>query len=328
MWGALFPGQGSQQVGMGRFLFENFREARERFEEASDALSQDFRKLCFEGPDTDLALTENTQPALLLVSTCTFDVVQNLTGFQPQSGAGHSVGEYAALVAAQVLKFSDAMRAVRLRGQAMQRAVPVGQGAMCAVIGLSDEQTEKLCRWAEEKSGIVPLAPANFNAPGQVVISGSAGAVEWLKSHLDVSIFESGETLRVRLISLHVSAPFHCELMRPAEAEMSEVLSNTSFAAATWPVVQNFSATESTNPQRLRVQLIAQISGAVRWTQCMQRLHSLGVRRAVEFGSGKVLSGLAKKIDSTPISTVNINSLDDLKNFEHMWKESGARVSS
>ncbi len=328
MWGALFPGQGSQQIGMGRFLVENFREARERFEEASDTLGQNFRKLCFEGPESDLALTENTQPALLLVSTCTFDVVQNVTGFQPDAGAGHSVGEYAALVAAQVLKFSDAMKAVRLRGQAMQRAVPVGEGAMCAVIGLDDEQTEKLCRWTEEKSGLKPVAPANFNAPGQVVISGSAAAIEWLRKYLDVSIFESAETLRLRLIPLNVSAPFHCELMKPAETEMSDVLMNTVFAPAIWPVVQNYSATESTAPERLRTQLIAQISGAVRWTQCMQRLHGLGVRRAVEFGSGKVLSGLAKKIDSTPISTVNINSVDDLKNFELMWKENGARVSS
>src|SRR5262245_25069801 len=134
MWGAFFPGQGSQQVGMGRFLVDNFREARERFEEASDTLNQNFQKLCFEGPDSDLALTENTQPALLLVSTCTFDVIQNTTGFQAVTGAGHSVGEYAATVASRALKFSDALKAVRLRGQAMQRAVPVGKGAMCAVI--------------------------------------------------------------------------------------------------------------------------------------------------------------------------------------------------
>lgn len=321
MWGALFPGQGSQQVGMGKFLVENFRQARERFEEASDVLNQDFKKLCFEGPESDLALTENTQPALLLTSTVMFETVQDTMGLPISAGAGHSVGEYAALVAAGTLRFADAMKAVRLRGQAMQRAVPVGQGGMCAVLGLTDAQAEKLCTWVEEASGERPLQPANYNAPGQVVVSGSAKAIEWLRANFSSEIF-APQTPKVRLIPLNVSAPFHCTLMKLAEEEMRAVLTDIPFAKAKWNVVQNFSATESTEPERLRNDLIAQISGAVKWTQCMQRLHTLGVRRAVEFGSGKVLSGLAKKIDSHPVATSNMTSLEELKNFEKTWKES------
>lgn len=327
MWGAFFPGQGSQQIGMGRFLVENFREARERFEEASDTLNQDFQKLCFEGPEADLALTENTQPALLLVSTCTFEVIRNITNLPINAGAGHSVGEYAALVAAGVLRFTDALRAVRLRGQAMQKAVPVGKGGMCAVIGLTDAQTEKLCRWVEETSGLKPLQPANYNAPGQVVVSGSSDAIEWLRSNFSPAIFASESESsadgkpsapvgKVRLIPLNVSAPFHCTLMKPAEEAMRSVLGEIPFQKAAWPIVQNFSASEASDPARLREELISQVSGAVRWTQCVQRLHAMGVRRTVEFGSGRVLAGLAKKIDSAPMATFNVGSLEELKKFE------------
>lgn len=320
MWGALFPGQGSQQIGMGKFLVENFSIARERFEEASDILNQDFKKLCFEGPESDLTLTENTQPALLVTSMATYQVVREVTDLPVVAGAGHSIGEYAALVASGALRFADAVKAVRRRGQAMQRAVPIGQGAMCAVIGLSDAQTEMLCQWVEAQSGEGPLQPANFNAPGQVVVSGSAKAIDWLRANFSIEIF-APDAPKVRLIPLNVSAPFHCRLMQPAEDEMRAVLTDIPFSAASWPVVQNFSATETTDPARLRTELIAQVSGAVKWTQCMRRLHALGVRRAVEFGSGKVLSGLAKKIDSGSVTTLNINSLEDLKTFEKTWKE-------
>lgn len=322
MWGALFPGQGSQAVGMGKFFVENFKAARERFEEASDVLGQDFKRLCFDGPDNDLALTENTQPALLLASTVAFEVVRDTTGLPITAGAGHSVGEYAALVAAGTLRFADGMRAVRRRGQAMQRAVPVGHGSMCAVLGLSDEQAQKLCAWVETESGERPLQPANFNCPGQVVVSGSAKAISWMAANFKPAELFAPDAPKARLIPLNVSAPFHCSLMKPAEDEMRAALMDLPFAPARWPVVQNFSATESTHPERLRTELIAQISGAVKWTQCMQKLHALGVRRAVEFGPGKVLSGLAKKIDSGKVATLNITSLQDLKNFEKTWKES------
>ncbi|MCM2280844.1 MAG: ACP S-malonyltransferase [Bdellovibrionaceae bacterium] len=322
MWGALFPGQGSQHIGMGKFLVENFRSARERFEEASDILNQDFKKLCFEGPDQELALTENTQPALLLVSTAAFEVVTEITGLTITAGAGHSVGEYGAMVNSGAMRFSDAIKAVRRRGEEMQRAVPVGQGGMCAVIGLTDPQVDMLCRWVEKKSGEGPLQPANYNAPGQVVVSGSKKALEWLRANFTLQIFEP-ETPKVRLIPLNVSAPFHSSMMKPAEVNMRAVLMDMPFKKAKWPVVQNFSASESTDPERLRTELISQISGSVKWVQCMQRMHALGIRHTVEFGAGKVLSGLAKKIDSGAVATLNISSLEDLQNFEKTMKENG-----
>src|SRR4051812_39008913 len=223
MWGALFPGQGSQAVGMGRFLFDNFPIAKQLFEEASDTLKQDFKKLCFEGPDADLTLTENTQPALLLVSFATFRVAKETTGIKITAGAGHSVGEYAAVVAAGSVKFADALRAVRIRGQEMQKAVPVGQGAMCAVIGLSDDQTEKLCKWIENESGYRPVQAANYNAPGQVVISGHGKGIAWAQANSPKDLF-APEAPKIRLIPLKVSAPFHCVLMKPAEEAMAIVL--------------------------------------------------------------------------------------------------------
>jgi [acyl-carrier-protein] S-malonyltransferase len=317
MWGAVFPGQGSQSIGMGRFFFDNFQEARELFEEASDAAGISFKKLCFEGPESDLMLTENTQPALVLVSTVSFRVIRSVTEVPITATAGHSVGEYSACVAAEAIPFAQAIRAVQVRGQAMQRAVPVGEGAMFAVLGPSDEQVLELCAWVQKESGLSPVEAANFNAPGQVVISGSSQALAWLKEN--IAQFKSAQAAplgKIRLIPLAVSAPFHCSMMKPAEEEMREVLKSIAFQRARFPVVQNFSATETKDPQRLREELIRQISGSVRWTQCMQRLQSLGINHLIEFGSGKVLSGLAKKIDSDAFSTLNINSLDELKTFE------------
>jgi [acyl-carrier-protein] S-malonyltransferase len=326
MWAALFPGQGSQSVGMGRFLFDNFASARHLFEEASDAVQVDFKKLCFEDPKSTLQLTENTQPALLLVSMATFNVVQETTPLQITAGAGHSIGEYAAIVASGALKFTDAIRAVRARGQAMQRAVPVGEGGMLAVMGLTEPQVVKLCHWVEQSSGFKPLEPANFNAPGQIVISGAQTAIDWAKINTAstatpkvttplADVF-GPETPRLKLIPLTVSAPFHCSLMKPAEEEMRHVLSEISFSDAAWPIVQNVTALEAISGQTLRENLILQISGPVRWTQCMSRLKSLHTTRMIEFGSGKVLSGLAKKIDSEAQPPFNINSLDDLKALE------------
>lgn len=319
MWGALFPGQGSQQVGMGRFLFDEFAIAKQTFEEASDALSLNFKKLCFEGPESDLALTENTQPALLLVSTATFRVIEAELGIKIGVAAGHSIGEYAAVVTAGAMAFQDGMRAVRIRGQAMQRAVPVGQGGMVAVLNLSEDQVLQLCAFAEEGSGHKPLEPANFNAPGQIVISGSQIAIDYLmanqKSDELMKRF-APETPRMRLIPLTVSAPFHCSLMKPAEEEMRAVLNDTKFNDAKWPIVQNVTALESTTGATLRDNLVKQVSGAVRWTQCMARMKELGATRTIEFGAGRVLAGLAKKIDSATPGPFNINALEDLKALE------------
>jgi len=320
MWAALFPGQGSQSVGMGKFLYENFAVARETFEEASDSLKLDFKQLCFEGPENELQLTENTQPALLLVSTATFRVVASTIGVHIEAAAGHSVGEYAAAVTAAAVSFGDAIRAVRVRGQAMQKAVPVGQGGMAAVLGLSDEQVSSLCRWAEQESGQFSVEPANFNAPGQVVISGSQKLIDWLREHAKPEIF-APEKPRMKLIPLAVSAPFHCRLMKPAEEEMRAVLSDISFEFSQWPIVQNFTAEPTSDGDILRENLVRQVSGPVRWTQCMARLKTMGVKYSIEFGAGKVLNGLAKKIDSAAVPPFNINGLEDLNALEKAIKE-------
>ncbi len=319
MYAALFPGQGSQHSGMGRFLFDEFKLVRELFEEASDSLSLDFKKLCFEAPESELALTENTQSALLLVSTATYRALGSLVDFKPQAASGHSVGEYAALVSAQALPFSQALRAVRARGQAMQSAVPVGQGGMLAVMGLSQDQVEQLCRWVEEKSQIRPLEPANFNAPGQVVVSGQLKAIEWLQSHFTPEVLKP-QPGRVKLIPLKVSAPFHCSMMKPAEEQMAPVLADMDFQRAQFPVVQNFVAEPVEEASALRENLLLQICGPVRWIECVGSLKALGVQRCIELGPGKVLSGLVKKIAGDDLITSNIQSLEDLKHLEKELK--------
>ncbi len=311
MWGALYPGQGSQFPGMGKFLYQDFALARRLFEEGSDALSIDLKKLCFDAHESDLALTENTQPCLLLVSTVAQQMLKTELGFSPGVSAGHSVGEYAAVVAVGALTFADGMRAVRRRGQAMQSAVPVGQGAMTAVIGLEPEQVFELCQWAEKESGIDPVQPANLNAPGQIVISGRKTLLDWIPLNFKADMFVGSP--RVKFIPLKVSAPFHCSMMRPAEEEMTAVLGDLKFSTALSPVVQNVNAMPVTKGDELRKNLIRQISQPVRWIECVQKMRSLGVERAIEVGCGKVLSGLVKKIAGDGIRTFNINSLDDLK---------------
>lgn len=318
-WGALFPGQGSQHMGMGQFLFDNFKEAQLIFEEASDTLSLDFKKLCFTGSEEELQLTKNTQPALLLVSVATFQVLHELTGFEPMAYAGHSIGEYAALVNAKAIGFQDALRAVRIRGEAMQAAVPVGEGAMCAVLGLTDDQARELCTWVETHSKITPLEPANFNSPGQVVVSGRASAIEWLITNFKKEALKEAPA-RAKFIPLKVSAPFHCSMMAPAEARMREVLTEMKFSNASKPVVQNFTAKPTQKAEELRENLIRQVSSPVLWTQCVEALRDTqSVSRLIEFGSGKVLAGLVKKIDSERLQTFNLNSLEELQNLERLY---------
>ncbi len=319
MWGALFPGQGSQSVGMGKFLFEEFALARQLFEESGDTLKINFKKLCFEGPEEALQLTENTQPALLLVSTVSYRVMSSIMPVKTEGAAGHSIGEYAALVASGVLNFPDALRAVRSRGQFMQRAVPVGEGGMCAVLGLSDELVRKMCALVEAQSGEKPLEPANFNNPGQVVVSGSMKAIEWMRANVKpewVTEHLGADVGRAKLIPLSVSAPFHCSLMKPAEEEMRHVLEATDFNVGRFPVVQNLTAEVADDPKQIRERLIGQISGAVRWTQCQEFLLAKGIDRYVEFGSGKVLAGLTKKIAGDKAKVFGLNSLEDLKALE------------
>jgi [acyl-carrier-protein] S-malonyltransferase len=313
MWSALFPGQGSQYPGMGKFLFEEFSVARETFEEASDGLSLDFKKLCFDGSEADLALTENTQPCLLLVSTATYRVLARELGFAPQAAAGHSVGEYAAVVNAGGINFVDAVRAVRERGRAMQAAVPLGQGGMMAVMGMSAKQIEELCLWAEKESGETPVQPANINAPGQIVISGKKNLLDWIVAHYKADLFPGA---RAKFIPLKVSAPFHCAMMKPAEDTMATVLGEIHFRDTAYPIVQNVKAEPERHAEALRENLIRQVCAPVRWTGCVEKLIKMGAARAIEVGCGKVLTGLAKKIDSQNLRTFNVNSIEDFKVLE------------
>lgn len=321
MYTLLFPGQGSQQPKMGKFLYDNFKMAKEIFEEASDAINLNMSKLCFDSTDSELALTENTQPALLLVSTTTQIILRKEFGVKASATAGHSIGEYASMVAANVMSFPDAMRAVRLRGQSMQSAVPVGTGGMVAVLGLEPELVHALCQWVVEKSGFSPLSPANDNSPGQIVISGSMKAIEWLKTHFKPDIFSeilpetltAQRPLKAKLIPLSVSAPFHCEMMKPAEKIMETFLNKLEFKNAEFPIIQNVNAQVETSGQKLRENLIRQISAPVLWTQSVRELKKQGFTRCIECGNGKVLSGLIKKIDAEAFQVFNTNNLDDFK---------------
>lgn len=319
MWSALFPGQGSQSPGMGKFLCDEFARARQTFEEASDTLRLDFKKLCFDGSEADLALTHNTQPCLLLVSTAIYRVLHEEFGFQPSSCAGHSVGEYAAVVAAKALPFASAMKAVRLRGEAMQSAVPVGVGGMTAVLNLDAGQIQRLCAWAEAATGETPVQPANLNAPGQIVISGRKTILDWIAKNFTPDVLPG--TARVKFIPLKVSAPFHCSMMKPAEDTMRSVLAEMSFSDACLPVVQNVTAEPVRNADELRLNLVRQVSAPVRWIECVEKVRKMGSERSVEVGCGKVLSGLVKKIQPEQ-RVFNVNSLEDLKALETVLKGS------
>lgn len=322
MMNLIFPGQGSQQPGMGLYLFENFKAAKDVFEEASDAINFDVKKLCFHGSESELALTENTQPALLTVSTATQKVLRSEFGVKVDSAAGHSIGEYAALVAADALRFSDAVKAVRIRGQAMQSAVPVGQGGMVALLGLEAEQAAELCAYAVKGAGLGPLSPANFNCPGQIVISGNQKTIDWLKDNFKPeNIWGENAPRRAKMIPLTVSAPFHCEMMRPAEEKMRSVLSQMEFKNATFPILQNFNASFVTEAADLRENLIRQVSAPVLWTQSMMLMKTQNKKNFIECGVGKVLNGLLKKIEPE-FNVLNTNSMEDLKIIEDFLKAS------
>lgn len=313
MNGLIFPGQGSQTIGMANFLFENFDFAKKRFEEASDATGVDFKKLCFEGPADELNLTENTQPALVLASVCYYEALNSEIDLKPVAAAGHSLGEYSAMVAMGAMNFSDAIKSVKARGKAMQEAVPVGKGGMLAVMGLKDEDIARLCEWTEQESGFSPLRPANYNAPGQTVISGSKEACDWLVANFNPELF--GNPRRSKFIPLKVSAPFHCPMMEPAQIKMKEVLSEVTFNSISAPIVQNVSAKAETEPETLKANLIEQVSAPVRWIECIQQMKELGCNNLVELGPGRVLAGLVKKIDSEAFTTFNMQNMEDFKDL-------------
>lgn len=281
----VFPGQGSQQVGMGRQLSQDHRSAQEVFDEADEALGFPLSSLCFEGPEDELNLTANTQPAILTASIALWRVI-NEAGYRPEFVAGHSLGEYSALVAAGAISLRDAVRLVHRRGQEMQLAVPVGVGAMAAILGLPAQDVTAVC---QEVAGDQVCAPANFNSPTQVVIAGHREAVE--RAAIECKARGARQTPLLK-----VSAPFHSLLMIPAQDQMAEPLNSTVFTDLEIPLVNNVDAVMVTSGSRSREALQRQISSPVRWTESVQRLLDEGVRTFVEVGPGKVLIGLIRSI--------------------------------
>lgn len=318
MWAFFFPGQGSQSPGMGKWLYDEFTIAKRTYEEASDSLKIDLKKLCFEGPEDELQKTENTQPAILATSIAYYRSLNNIVDLKPTLAAGHSIGEYAALVSAGVMPFDQAMVAVRERGLAMQNAVPLGKGGMCAVLNLEDAEVKSICEWATKESGLGIIEAANFNTPGQVVISGIQKTLEWAQKNWP-NYQGPGAGKKARWIPLKVSAPFHCSLMKPAEDRMALILGAIPFQTAKWSIVQNYTAEETTDPVILKQNLTKQISGTVRWTESVQRALALGVTKGIELGHGQVIRGLNKKI-SVDLEMISLQNLEDLKNLEKQLK--------
>jgi [acyl-carrier-protein] S-malonyltransferase len=298
----LFPGQGSQYSGMGKALAERYPAARHVFDDADRILGFPISRLCFEGPDEELKKTENTQVALLTVSVAAYRVLEE-SGYRAALVAGHSLGEYSALVAANSLEFGDALRLVRKRGQYMQEAVPEGVGAMAAILKLPAEQLDRVLQ--EAAQGEV-VSAANLNSPDQVVIAGHAKAVERA-----MAIAKTAGARRT--IALAVSAPFHCSLMRPAQMRLRADLDATEFKDLSTPLINNWEARLVDRGEEARQGLYEQIPNPVRWTESMREMAERGIRRFVEVGPGGVLSGLARSIDTT-LYGVKFGEPDDLDN--------------
>jgi len=284
----LLPGQGSQAIGMGRELADRFPVAAQTFAEADAALGFDLSRLCFEGPEDELRLTENTQPAIMTVSVAAARVLAE-HGVKPALAAGHSLGEWSAHVIAETLSFADAVRAVKARGRAMQQAVPAGQGAMAAVLALDAAQVAEACEQVARETGLVVQA-ANLNSPKQTVISG-AGAAVAIASELS-----KAKGAR-KVAALAVSAPFHCALMQPAQEEVARVLAGIAMHDPQIPVAANVTGALVTTADAVRDALVRQVTGAVRWVDCVQALKAAGAEIFIEVGPGKVLCGLLKQID-------------------------------
>lgn len=296
-----FPGQGSQKAGMGAALAAAFPAAREIFDRADEALGEKLSELCFHGPEDRLALTANTQPAILTCSIAAWTVVRAELGVEPVVCLGHSLGEFSALVAAGALEFSDAVKLVRLRGEAMQAAVPAGVGAMAAIINVPAEDLEARCAAASREDSAVTIA--NENGGGQLVVAGHADAVGRLVAEVKAA--------RGKAILLNVSAPFHCSLMQPAAERLAEALAQISVAPLRTPVIANVDAEPNNDPSRVKDLLVRQITGRVRWETSVRKAVHIGVRRGLEIGHGKVLAGLIKRI-SPDLPVAAVGSPEDL----------------
>ncbi|GAB6262044.1 ACP S-malonyltransferase [Photobacterium sp. CCB-ST2H9] len=285
----VFPGQGSQAVGMLAELAEQYESVQQTFAEASEALGYDLWALVQNGPAEELNQTHRTQPALLAASVAIWRVWQEVGGAQPAVLAGHSLGEYSALVCAGVLNFKEAIKLVELRGQLMQEAVPAGVGAMSAIIGLDNDAIAKAC---EEAAQGEVVAPVNFNSPGQVVIAGHKAAVERANELCKAAGAK-------RALPLPVSVPSHCELMKPAAEKLAQALESVAFSAPAVPVINNADVATETDPAAIKQALVKQLYGPVRWTESVERMAAEGVELLLEVGPGKVLTGLAKRIDKS-----------------------------
>jgi [acyl-carrier-protein] S-malonyltransferase len=305
----LFPGQGSQAVGMGKVLAEAFASARETFQEVDDALSQKLSALMWEGPESDLTLTENAQPAIMAASIAVIRVLQregNLDiGRHAGLVAGHSLGEYSALCAVGAFSLADTARLLKIRGQAMQSAVPVGEGAMIALIGADIETAEAVAKDASAPGGVCVVA--NDNAPGQVVLSGSKDAID------RVAEIAKAKGIK-RAIPLAVSAPFHCPLMQPAADAMQGALAKVTIRPLAAPVLANVTAAQTSEPEMVRRLLVEQVTGRVRWRESMLALKGLGVDTTVEMGGNKVLTGMVRRIDKD-LQTLTLDTPDEIETF-------------
>ncbi|MDC3157566.1 ACP S-malonyltransferase [Candidatus Pelagibacter sp.] len=306
MFSVLFPGQGSQSVGMVKDLYDNFDYIKDLFKEADDTLSLSLSKLIFEGPKEILDETENTQPAIFLVSYAIFNVIKKETSFDITTAnffAGHSLGEYSALACSNVINFNETIKLLKIRGNAMQNAVPKKQGGMVAVLGVDTSKIEEILKNNKSK---FECFLANDNSIGQIVISGKINDLD--------NFIDELKKLNIRNIKLPVSAPFHCRLMKPATEIMSKKIKEINFLVPQNKIVSNVTALPSDNPDRIKNLLIDQIEKPVRWRESIINMINLGSKKFIEIGPGKVLSGLVKRIDRN-VELIQVNNIDDLKNI-------------